>query len=272
MCAKLVDPRITLDGRRILIDGILMRTWLKNINIGMTTFHRCYKKGMSVSDIEAKYKSHNRAPSKEHTVHYLGKEWTIPELHRSGMCHKSISENALRNRILKHHWDIQRALTQPPRPKRGSEIEYKGKIYDSITSLCLELGINPVYVMAWTASGVELEEAIERAFNIRNITVKYKGNDVRIVDLVKHPDNIHKLPYRIIYNRINSLGYTTEDALKYPSTNIARNSFSYRGREYSNKLEYCRRNGIGNIGYTKLMGLDVDTPEFFEALEKLTFK
>lgn len=272
MCVKLVDPRVTVDGRRVLIDGILMRTWLKNINIGMTTFHRCYKKGMTVTEIEAKYKSHKRAPSKESTVYYMGKKWTIPELHRSGMCHKSISENALRNRILKHHWDIKRALTQPPRPKRGSEVEYKGMVYDSVTSLCLELGVNPVYVMAWTTSGVELEEAIERASNIRNITVSYKGEDIRIIDLVKHPDNIHKLPYRIIYARINNLGYTAEDALKYPSVDIARNSFSYKGREYSNKLEYCRRNGIGNVGYTKLMGLDVDTPEFFEALEKLTTK
>ena len=272
MCVKLVDPRIAVDGRRVRIDGILMRTWLKNINIGMTTFHRCYKKGMSVTEIEEKYKSHKRAPAKEHTVQYMGKHWTIPELHRSGMCHKSISENALRNRILKHHWDIHRALTQPPRPKRGSEIEYKGKIYDSVTSLCLKLGVSPVYVMACTTSGMELEEAIERASNIRNITVSYKGEDVRIMDLVKYPDNIYNLPYRIIYARINNLNYTAEDALKYPSVDIARNSFNYKGIEYSNKLEYCRRNGIGNVGYNKLMGLDVDTSEFFEALEKLTVK
>lgn len=270
MCAKLVDPRITMDGKRILIDGILLRTWLKNLNIGMTTFYRCYKKDMSVTDIENKYKNHKRAPAKEHFIQYKDKEWTIPELHRSGLCSKDVSENALRNRILTHHWDIGRALSEPPRRKCGYEVTYKGKVYASITDLCLKLGISPVYVISWTTSGVDLEVAIERAYNTRVVMVEYKGKQMRMVDLVEHPDNIHKLPYRVIYTRINNLSYTPEDALRYPSSSIARNTFVYKGKHYNNKLDFCRSNNLDNVSYSKLMGLDPDTPEFFEVIDELT--
>ena len=262
------DPRVSKEGRRILIDGIPVRVWLKNRNISLSAFYCSCGKGMSITDIENKYKNNNRPLTKERTVHYMGKEWGIPELSRSELCRKDISEFTLRRRILNYNWDIKRALSEPPRAKRGCEVAYKGKVYSSVTDLCLKLGIAPGHVGNSIDYGFSLEEAIERASNIGSLTVMYMGKEIPIKDLVGHPDNIHKLSYPIIYGRIFDLGYTPEDALLYPKRKRKFKPFTYKGKQYDNKKDLCVSLGVRVADYHKLSGIDPDTPEFIELVDK----
>ena len=224
---------------------------------------------MSVTDIENKYKNHKRAPAKEHVIQYKDKEWTISELHRSGLCRKDVSENALRNRILTHHWDIGRALSEAPRPRRGHEVEYKGKVYDSISKLCSILGVCEYQVHDLMRGGVSLEQAIEYDRTIGRPTVLYKGQHVRIASLVNHPDNIHKVDYAVIVGRIRTLKYTPEEALAIPKKKIKVRSFTYKGKEYDSKKDLAVTLNLGYSDYHKLSGIDPDTPEFSELVDKL---
>ena len=263
------DPRVSKEGQRILVDDIPVRKWVDEMGIYYGTFSCLKSQGMSVSDIEAKFKDRKRAKSKKRTVQYLGKEWTIKELHREH-CRKDITTTALRNRILTRHWDIHLALTQPPRQKRGYEVEYKGKIYDSISKLCSIIGVCEYQVHELMRGGVSLERAIERVSDVDVPTVLYKGQHVRIIDLVNHPDNVHKVDYAVIVGRIRTLNYTPEEALAIPKKKIKVRSFTYKGKEYDSKKDLVLALNLKYSDYLKLNGLDPDTPEFFEALEKLS--
>ena len=262
------DPRVTKEGRRILIDGIPVRVWLDGVGINYRTFSCMQSQGMSVSDIEAKYMGKKRTKSEKRTVQYLGKEWTITELHREH-CRKDITAIALRHRIIDRKWDIGRALTEAPRQKRGYEVEYKGKTYDSISKLCSIIGVCGQHVHELMRGGASLEEAIEHVSDVDVPTVLYKGQRVRIMDLVSHPDNIHKLEYAVIVGRIRTLNYTPEEALSSPKKKKKIKSFTYRGIQYVSKKDLVVTLNLGYSDYQKLNGLDPDTPEFIELIDKL---
>lgn len=262
------DPRVSKEGRRVLIDGIPVRVWLDGIGINYRTFSCMQSQGMSVSDIEAKYMGRKRAKSEKRTVQYLGKEWTITELHREH-CRKDITTVALRHRIIERKWDIERALTEAPRQKRGYEIEYKGKTYDSTSKLCSTIGVCGQQVHELMRGGASLEQAIEHVSGVDVPTVLYKGQRVRIMDLVSHPDNIHKVDYAVIVGRIRTLNYTPEEALAIPKKKIKVRSFTYKGKEYDSKKDLVLALNLKYSDYLKLNGLDPDTPEFSELVDKL---
>ena len=271
MAININDPRVTKEGKRILIDGVPVRTWVDGIGIDYSTLKRLQSQGMSITEIETKHKCRERANSKKRTVYYLGKEWTIPELHREH-CSKDIAVDTLRHRIIEQKWDIHRALTQPSRSVRGREIEYKGKTYSSISALCSIVGAGESNVHRLMRSGVSLEEAIEYGRTVGIPTVLYKGQHVRIASLVNHPDNIHKLNYDTVITRIRRYNYTPEEALTYPKRKIKLTSFTYKGKEYDSKMDLALAHNLGYSDYQKLNGLDPDTPEFIEMVDKLTAK
>ena len=93
------DPRVSKEGHRILIDGIPMRVWANEIGIGYTRLDHLQTQGMSITDIENKYKNKKKNGNKKHTVQYKGKVWTIPELHQE-LCRKDITVTALYHRIV----------------------------------------------------------------------------------------------------------------------------------------------------------------------------
>ena len=262
------DPRVTKEGRRILIDGIPVRTWVYGIGIGYATLHRLQSQGMSITEIEAKFKGRKRAKSKKRTVQYLGKDWTIKELHREH-CRKDIAATAMRYRILEQKWDIERALTEPPRPRRGHEVEYKGKTYSSISKLCSNIGVNELHVHELMRGGASLEQAIEHVSGVDVPTVLYKGQHMRITSLVSHPDNIHNLDYGTIYARIKTYNYTPEEALAIPKKKKKLTSLNYKGKEYDNKKHLLLALNLDYGHYRKLHGPDPDTPEFSELVDKL---
>ena len=268
MAININDPRVTKEGRRILIDDIPVRTWVYGIGIDYSTFHRLQAQGMSISDIEAKYKGREKVENKKRTVQYLDREWTISELHRE-CCRKDIAVDTLRYRIFEQKWDIERALTEPPRPRRGREVKYKGKTYSSIGKLCSIVGVSGLNVHRLMRSGISLEEAIEQVSSVEIPTVLYKGQQVRIASLVDHPDNIHKLDYDTIITRIRAYNYTPEEALTYPKRKIKLTSFTYNGKEYDSKKDLTLALNLGYSDYLKLSGLDPDTPEFIEMVDKL---
>ena len=268
MAININDPRVTKEGKRILIDDIPVRTWTDGIGITHDTFRRLQSRGMSVSDIEAKYKGREKVENKKRTVQYLDREWTISELHRDH-CRKDITVIALRHRILDQKWDIHRALTQPPMPKRGYSVEYKGKKYDSVSKLCSIIGVCGHRVRELMRTGISLEEAIEHVSGIDIPTVLYKGQHVRIASLVDHPDNIHNLDYLTIQGRIRNLNYTPEEALASPKRKIKLTSFTYKGKQYDSKKHLLLALNLGYSDYQKLNGLDPDTPEFIEMVDKL---
>ena len=268
MAININDPRVTKEGKRILIDGIPVRAWTDEIGIDLGTFHRLQSRGMSISDIEAKYKGREKVENKKRTVQYLGREWTISELHRDH-CRKDITVIALRHRVFDQNWDIKRALTQPPRLMRGYRVEYKGKTYDSVSKLCSIIGVCGCRVRELIRDGIGLEEAIEHVTNVVTPTVLYKGQHVRIVSLVDHADNIHNLDYLAILARIRNHNYTPEEALSFPKRKLKSKSFTYRGEQYGSKKHLVLAHNLEYSDYQKLGGLDPDTPEFIEMVDKL---
>ena len=117
--------------------------------------------------------------------------------------------------------------------------------------------------------GVSLEEAIEYASSVDIPTVLYKGQHVRIVSLVDHPDNIHKLDYRTILGRIRNLNHTPEEALSFPKKKMKFSSIIYEGNQYDSKKDLTLAHNLGRNDYQKLNGLNPDTPEFIEMVDKL---
>ena len=262
------DPRVSKQGQRILIDGIPLRVWANEIGIPYSRLDHLQTLGVSITDIENKYKNKKKNGNKKRTVQYMGKEWTITELHREH-CRKDITANALRHRMIEMKWGIDRALSEPPKSKSGYEVTYKGKTYASVGALCSVMGVEESHVHKLIQRGVSLEEAIERAVSIVIPTVLYKGQQMRIMDLVSHSDNIHKLDYGTILSRIRTFNYTPEDALSSPKKKRKSTIFTYKGKQYSSKLDLCVSLGVCVGDYQKLNGLDPDTPEFIEMVDKL---
>lgn len=261
------DPRVSKEGHRILIDGIPVRVWANEIGITYGRLDHLQTQGVSITDIENKYKNKKKNENKKRTVQYLGKDWTIPELHREH-CRKDITANALRHRIIERKWDIERALTEPSVIKRGYEIVYQGKTYASIGVLCGVMNVDVSHVLKLMQRGVSLEEAIERAASVVIPTVLYKGQQMRIMDLVSHSDNIHKLDYGTILSRIRTHNHSPEEALASPKKKKKYKFFTYKGKEYDSKKDLCVSLGIGIADYKKLSGIDPNTPEFIEMVDK----
>ena len=131
------------------------------------------------------------------------------------------------------------------------------------------MNIDVSHVRKLIQRGVSLEEAIDHVANVVIPTVLYKGQHVRIMDLVSHPDNIHKLDYGTIISRIRTFNYTPEEALAYPKKKRMSKSFTYKGKQYDSKLDLCVSLGMRITDYQKLSGIDPDTPEFIELIDKL---
>lgn len=268
MAININDPRVSFDGKRFLVDGIPIRLWLKNVGISHKTVSVLQSEGKSITQIENMYKGKKQRMPQKRLISYMGKEWTIPELFRSGMCHESVSIPALRNR-LNNKWDIKRALTEPTQIRKGTEVCYEGKTYSSVSILCRELKIDETFVRNLLKAGESLKDAIDHVFSFRPSFVIYKGESIQISELVRHPDNIHNLDYRNLHSRIRTLGHKPEDALASPVATFLKEEIIYKGTTYKNKLDLCRTLKLSFTCYQNLSGVDVNTAEFNEMVDKM---
>ena len=220
MAINVNDPRVTFDGKRFLIDGIPSRLWAKNLGVSYNTVNILQSKGKTITEIENIYKDKKQLVMQKRLINYMGKEYSIPELFNNKMRHESVTITALRLRLVQRKWDVERALTEPVQMRKGIEICYKEKSYQSVAALCSELGLDEQYVRKLLRKGESLEDAVNQAFNITPLYVVHKGEQMRITELVRHPDNIHKLDYFLLYSRIKVLGYSPKEAMAVPATSV----------------------------------------------------
>ena len=269
MAINVNDPRVTFDGKRFLIDGIPSRLWAKNLGVSYNTIDILQSKGKTITEIENIYKDKKQLVMQKRLINFMGKEYTIPELFNNKMRHESVIITALRLRLVQRKWDVERALTEPVQMRKGIEICYKEKSYPSVAALCSELGLDEQYVRKLLRKGESLEDAVNQAFNITPLYVVHKGEQMRITELVRHPDNIHKLDYFLLYSRIKVLGYSPKEAMAVPAISVLKEKIIYKGKEYKNKVDLCRALNLSTVAYQELNGIDANSDEFNDLIDKM---
>lgn len=269
MAINIDDPRVSFDGKRFLVDGIPIRLWAKNLGVSYGSINNLQSKGKSITEIENMYKNKKQLVMQKRLISFMGKEYTIPELFNNKMRHESVSVTALRLRLVQRKWDVVRALTEPVQMRKGIKVCYKGKTYPSVAAVCSELRLDEQYVRRLLREGESLEDAINQAFNITPFYVVYKGKQMQITELVRHPDNIHKLDYFLLYSRIKVLGYSPKEALASRATPVLKEKIIYKGKEYKNKIDLCRALNLSTVAYQELNGIDANTDEFNDLIDKM---
>ena len=267
------DPRITRNGKKILIDNIPIGEWAKNKGIKSRDFIYQLSKNLTVDEAIAQYSA---LCERKLTVFFDGKTWTIKELLNSEHNKANISYRIYYGRVIIKKWDIARALSEPVKEIKREMVYYNGKTYRSASHLCLTLGIEYGYFRRLINEGLTIEETINRALGVVSIDKKYlyKGKEYTVRELAAHPDNIHGIHKKAIYNRLKA-NKTSTDTLFAPLSQQGLKSafsFTYKGITYKSRIDFMTKHNLTRSEYDQLLGVDVKSKDLEEFLDKLLAK
>ena len=164
---------------------------------------------------------HRKKMEKNQTFEYHGQKYTINELYEIRI-EKSLTHDQIENRILHHHWDIERAITQPNNVKKQpfgikeGEFEYQGKLYNSYQVWLMrknqDLTMNDISDRLHNGWSVEM--AITQPRKITNQKFEYNGKLYTSKELAEL--SIYDLTHNDITSRINRCGWSVEKAVTTP--------------------------------------------------------
>lgn len=144
----------------------------------------------------------------------------------------------------------------------GRKVEYKGKVYNSLTSLCEQENVNYSTVKYRLKEGCTLEEALDKnrkapAINAGRVIKARKGREVTVNGKVYRSIaaacrdigvNVSTITQRMQY------GYTLQEAFDFNNSrrSVTRKKGSgsrethliFNGREYKSISEFCKKNGL----------------------------
>lgn len=159
---------------------------------------------------------------KNQTFFFNGKYYTAEEL-KSLSPIPNITSSIIRNRINKHGWDVERAITQPTNEKKQPHgcgtclFEYMGKIYNSY-ELCQMSSIEGLTPLDITTRinkhGWSVERAITQPKKKRGQRFSYKGKMYTTTELADLSD-VEGMTCHHIMDRIRS-GWPVEKAVETP--------------------------------------------------------
>lgn len=172
-------------------------------------------------DIE---KALNKKKTNKQTLYeYKGKKYLLDDIMKFSKV-EGLTKQGFLNRVCKHGWDVERALTQPKDKKEmphglGEKIyEYEGKYYNSY-ELCQISPLDNLKPQDITdrinRRGWSVEKAITKPKINRNPVFEYNGKMYNSKELAKIALNngVLNISHHDITDRINRLGWSVEKAV-----------------------------------------------------------
>lgn len=154
---------------------------------------------------------------------YNGNNLTIKQLYNIRI-NKSITYEQLKNRLLKHNWDVYRAITQPSNIKLqpsniGEKIyEYDGRMYSSyeLCQISKVDGLRPADITTRINQNKwSVEKAITTPKKRRNQKFVFNNKEYTSKELAEMSP-FNDITYHDITDRINRNGWTVEKAVYTP--------------------------------------------------------
>lgn len=158
--------------------------------------------------------------NKNPIVVYNDKEYTMKQLYKIRI-NKDLSYETIRDRILNHKWDVERAITQSnksklqPRGVGSCVFEYNGEKYNSweLCQISSIEGLTPQHITdRVNRRGWSVERAITTPLKRKNQLFEYNGSMYTSKELVKI-SSVDGLTHNDITDRINRLGWSAEKAI-----------------------------------------------------------
>lgn len=153
-------------------------------------------------------------------IEYNNEKYTIKEIYKIRK-NKNLSYETIRDRILHHNWDVERAISQEtnikiqPHGVGTCVFEYNGKHYNSweLCQISNIEGLKPQHITdRVNRRGWSVERAINTPLKKMNQLFNYNGKQYTSKELAEL-SNINNLTYHDITDRINGLGWSVEKAI-----------------------------------------------------------